>query len=46
MLTTMADWLAGDPPPFEATFDFEWTDAWDMAIAAFFEGKFPKDHKV
>jgi hypothetical protein len=33
MLTTMADWLAGDPPPFEAPFDFEWTDAWDMAIA-------------
>jgi hypothetical protein len=33
MLTAMAEWLAGDPPAFEATFDFEWTDAWDMAIA-------------
>jgi len=33
MLTTMTDWLAGDPPPFDASFDFEWTDAWDSAIA-------------
>ncbi len=33
MLTTMAEWLAGERAPFEASFDFEWTDAWESAIA-------------
>lgn len=34
MLAAMVTWLAGGREPAEANFDFEWTDMWDMAVAA------------
>jgi hypothetical protein len=33
MLAAMAEWLNEEPRPQEVSFDFEWTDMWDTAIA-------------
>ena len=33
MLSAMQAFLATDPGPFRAAYDFEWTDMWDTAIA-------------
>jgi hypothetical protein len=31
MIAAMREFLAGDPPPHEPAFKFEWTDMWDIA---------------